>query len=249
MSYHKLKIHKHSIESPYKIQEEFMEYIDSIATGNSVMAVQELSDLYGCLEREISKFGMSVAHLKIMSDLTSEVFNSGIRTNEALLKYLKREYDSILNWGTGFIQVKCGDINYNFYHKGVHKFGSSESPHSHQKDFISEVVKGRLTEKVYLTEIDNSAKVKAYPACGNLFAEELSLSYFLDKVKVYEKGALYLRLKEEFHSVSGEHGTVTKVMKYGSKSNAYVIAQRESEMIQHIPELACWRMVEECLNV
>ena len=54
MSYHKLKIHKHAVGSPYKIQEEFLEYIDAIATGNNVMAVQELSDLYGCIENEVA---------------------------------------------------------------------------------------------------------------------------------------------------------------------------------------------------
>lgn len=97
MSYHKLKIHKHAVGSPYKIQEEFLEYIDAIATGNNVMAVQELSDLYGCIEAEIAKFGMTVGELKIMSDLTKQVFNSGTRKSEDLLTYLKRESDSILS--------------------------------------------------------------------------------------------------------------------------------------------------------
>ena len=41
------------------------------------MAIQELSDLYGCLENEIRKYGMDITDLKIMSDLTKEVFKSG----------------------------------------------------------------------------------------------------------------------------------------------------------------------------
>ena len=61
------------------------------------MAVQELSDLYGCIEAEIAKFGMTVGELKIMSDLTKQVFNSGTRKSEDLLTYLKRESDSILS--------------------------------------------------------------------------------------------------------------------------------------------------------
>ena len=133
MSYHKLKIHKHAVGSPYKIQEEFLEYIDAIATGNKVMAVQELSDLYGCLENEVSKLGMTVEDLKVMSDATKKVFISGARTNEDFLEYLKREADSVLSWGLGFIQVKCGDINYNFYHKDVQKFKSTEKPHSPER--------------------------------------------------------------------------------------------------------------------
>lgn len=77
MSYHKLKIHKHSVDSPYKLQEEFLEYIDAIATGNNVMAVQELSDLYGCIENEVQKLGMTVDHLKTMSDVTKGVLGTG----------------------------------------------------------------------------------------------------------------------------------------------------------------------------
>ena len=56
MSYHKIKIHKHSVESVFKLQEEFFEYLDAVANSNPIMAVQELSDLYGCLENEITKY-------------------------------------------------------------------------------------------------------------------------------------------------------------------------------------------------
>lgn len=49
MGYHQLKIHKHAINSPYKLQEEFLEYIDTISIGNKIMAVQELADIYGAL--------------------------------------------------------------------------------------------------------------------------------------------------------------------------------------------------------
>ena len=49
MGYHQLKIHKYAINSPYKLQEEFLEYIDRISTGNKIMAVQELADIYGAL--------------------------------------------------------------------------------------------------------------------------------------------------------------------------------------------------------
>ena len=147
MSYHKLNIHKHSVNSPYKIQEEFLEYIDAIATGNKVMAIQELSDLYGCLENEIRKYGMNIKDLKTMSDLTKEVFKSGTRTQENFLDYLQRNCDKISNWRLGFIQVKCGDINYNFYHKDLELFLNCDSPHSHQQDFVSEIISDRLVVK------------------------------------------------------------------------------------------------------
>lgn len=241
-----MKIHKHSAESPYKVQEEFLEYIDALATGNKVMAVQELSDLYGCLENEVLKLGMTVEDLKVMSDVTKRVFNTGVRVNEDFLEYLKKESESVLSWGLGFIQVKCGNINYNFYHKDVQKFKSSSRPHNHQRDFVSEVIKGKLHETIY--NVFEGTNV-AYCGCGNLFAQELKLDYEVSKNNTYSQGDLYLRLHDEYHHVDAEHGTVTKVIKYGKSHNAYVIAPREHSLITHVPELACWRMIEEVLNV
>ena len=66
MGYHQLKIHKHAINSPYKLQEEFLEYIDAISTGNKIMAVQELADIYGALENEANKFKLNMNDLKVI---------------------------------------------------------------------------------------------------------------------------------------------------------------------------------------
>ena len=142
MGYHKLDIPKHQQGSPYKIQEEFLEYIDALATGNKIMAIQELSDLFGCLESEVSKLGYNLNDLRVMSDLTKKVLEEGIRKNDNLLDYLKANCKSIKNYGLGFIQVKFEDINYNFYHRDLPKFNNYDSPHNHQRDFVSEVIKG-----------------------------------------------------------------------------------------------------------
>ncbi len=246
MSYHKLKIQKHLVGSPYKIQEEFLEYIDALATGNKVMAIQELSDLYGCLESEVMKLGMSVDDLKVMSDLTKKVFESGTRVNEGLLEYLKREHEEIYNYGLGFIQVKCGDINYNFYHEDLPKFETCYAPHSHQRDFVSEVIKGEVCEIVF--DVTDGSK-EAYCSCGNLLANPKLLDYSIKEMSNYKSGDLYLRMKEEYHSVKAIHGTVTMVTKYGDKVNAFVIAPRESEVLNSLTTEECWNMVEECLNV
>ena len=244
MSYHKLKIHKHHHNSPYKLLEEFTEYIDSIATGNKIMALQELSDIYGCLENEVNKLNYNISDLKVMSDLTKQVFQEGTRVNINLYDYLKENYDSIDSYGLGFIQIKCGDINYNFYHNDIDKFDSADSPHNHQRDYVSEILKGSLTEKLY-TVIPGSTK--AFCGCGDEgLVMHLDASYLSSKT--YTEDDIYLRLKSEYHSVVGAHGTITKVTKYGDKINAYVIGEEESSKIQHIPEAACWRMVEEVFN-
>ena len=103
MSYHKFKIHKHSYKSPFKIQEEFFEYIDALSTNNKIMAAQELSDIYGCVENEAAKIGLTVNDLKIMSDLTKDVFIKRHRVNDNLLSYLKNSCDNIYEYGLGFV--------------------------------------------------------------------------------------------------------------------------------------------------
>lgn len=245
MSYHKLKIHKHAINSPYKLQEEFLEYIDAISTGNKIMAVQELADIYGSLENEANKFKLNMNDLKVMSDLTKKVFKEGVRTSQDFISYLKQNHDSILSYGLGFIQIKCGDINYNFYHRNVQKFESASYPHNHQRDFVSEILKGTLKESVYtVIQGDN----RAYVACGDINAPDMKLDFNLFSINNYVENDIYYRSNDTFHSVIGSHGTITKVTKYGDKINAYVIGEEESSKIQHIPEAACWRMVEEVFN-
>ena len=249
--YHKLSIHKHPINSPYKLLEEFTEYIDALASGNKIMAIQELSDLYGCIENEISKFSLTMSDLKTMSDVTKKVFKEGTRfadtftTPKNIIHYLKNNCDSIDSYGLGFIQVKCDNINYNFYHKDIDLFDSVSSPHNHQQDFVSEVLKGSLTEKLY-TVIPGSTK--AFCGCGDEdLVMHLDASYLT--TNTYKTDDIYLRLKNEYHSVVGTHGTVTKVTKYGKKDNAFVIHEGETSNTKHIPELALWRMVNDVLNV
>lgn len=246
MSYHKLKIHKHDIKSPFKLQEEFFEYLDAVANKNPIMAVQELSDLYGCLENEISKYGMNIEDLKKMSELTKSVFKSGLRKNTPFIEYLKDNSESIKCFGLGFVQVKCVDINYNFYSDKIEKFSNSEAPHNHQRDFVSEILKGELKETLYTVKGGNDI---GFCGCGdkskNIYYEYKECESFKHKT-----GDLYLRLKDEYHSVSGEHGTVTKVYKMGSESDAFVLSENvdnEHGIEYSVEEL--WSIVEDVWNV
>jgi len=224
MSYHKIKICKHDVKSPFKLQEEFFEYLDAVANKNPIMAVQELSDLYGCLENEISKYGMSVEDLKKMSELTKSVFKSGLRKSTPFIEYLKDNSDSIKCFGLGFVQVKCGEFNYNFYSDKIEKFLNHKAPHNHQQDFVGEILKGELKETLYN------------------FEEGVSIKH--------TKGELYLRLKDEYHSVLGAHGTVTKVYRMGSKSDAYDLSENtlhNNTIDYSVDQL--WSIVEDVWNV
>lgn len=246
MGYHKLDIHKHQQGSPYKIQEEFLEYIDALATGNKIMAVQELSDLFGCIKLEASKLGYDLNDLRVMSDLTKKVFEEGTRKNDNLLDYLRANCKSIENYGLGFIQVKFEDINYNFYHKDLPEFSNYDSPHNHQRDFVSEVIKGEVREILF--KVSDGDDV-AYCGCGEESGDTLKYSYEVDSTKVYRQGDLYLRKKEDFHSVDVEHGTVTKVVKYGESDTAWVLSDKVDSKIQKIDEEVLWAMVKEVYNV
>lgn len=246
MSYHKLKIHKHNINSIFKIQEEFYEYVDAVATKNPVMAVQELSDLYGCIENEVVKYGMSVDDLKVMSDLTKSVFNSGVRKPLGFIEYLKDNCDYIKSFGLGFVQVKCVDINYNFYSDKLEKFSDYEAPHNHQHDFVSEVIKGILHEKIY--EVSKGEKI-GYCGCGDTSKEIRFDSKFLTEIN-HKQGEYYLRLRDEYHSVSASHGTVTKLCKIGDKANAFVLGEKTNQQFESeysVEEL--WDIVEDVWNV
>lgn len=246
MSYHKLRIHKHNASSVFKIQEEFYEYLDAVATKNPIMAVQELSDLYGCIENEVAKYGMSIDDLKTMSNLTKDVFKSGVRKSVDFIEYLKQNYDEIKSFGLGFVQVKCGDINYNFYSENMEKFSNYEAPHSHQQDFVSEILKGVLYENVYHKEVGDNF---GYCGCGDLSKEVSYSSKFIKGFK-YEQGNYYLRLKDEYHSVFAEHGTVTKVCKMGQRVDAFVLGEKPSQSLKNnSTEEELWNIVEEVWNV
>lgn len=86
MSYHKFPITKHEHDSPFKIGEEYLEFMDAIGTNNPIMAVQELSDLYGAIETQATRLGVTMDNLKKMSDLTRQVFVSGARVNKPILE-------------------------------------------------------------------------------------------------------------------------------------------------------------------
>lgn len=211
------------------------------------MAIQELSDLYGCIEEEIYKYNLGMKDLKIMSDVTKKVFNEGSRTNQDLLSYLKDNYDSVITYGLGFIQVKCGNVNYNFYHDSVERFESLGAPHSHQQDFVSEIIKGSVEETVYKV---SEGSEDAYCACGDTSAPNKKLSYTVDKIVTHNKGDLYLRLSDEYHSVKVPHGTITKVTKYGDKKDAFVISDiTKKKKYTYVQESVCWKLIEEVYNV
>ena len=81
MGYHKKYIEKGVLGTPSKILEETMEFIDATEQKCSIMALLELSDLYGAISLYLQKNhpSVSMGDLERMSYITARAFKSGER--------------------------------------------------------------------------------------------------------------------------------------------------------------------------
>lgn len=79
MSYHLVPIKKGVLGEASKIQEELDELMDAEVQENKILALVELSDLYGALEAMAITYGVTMDDLKKMSDATKRAFMSGSR--------------------------------------------------------------------------------------------------------------------------------------------------------------------------
>lgn len=247
MSYHKLKIQKHSHTSAFKLLEETYEYLDAISTDNKIMAIQELSDLYGVLKREANKYNISVKDLDIMSNLTEQVFINGYRNKDSLFDYLKNNHTSIHNFGLGFIQVKVGkSLNYNIYSKKLEKFKNWESPHTHKNTYISEILYGELVERLY--KIQASGHCTNIRYCCNQETDMVKGVLVLFKELLHKSGEYYQREASEPHSVYADGSCITKVFKFLEYENEPIIYDGEKYEIPKMDEQDMWSIVEEVIN-
>jgi hypothetical protein len=79
--YHLAKIEKGKRGEPSKIAEECAEFIDACDQGSSIMALVELSDLYGAMRAYLAKHHPTVTmdDLRAMNDITERAFKNGRR--------------------------------------------------------------------------------------------------------------------------------------------------------------------------
>ena len=59
--------------------EELEEYMDAVDQHCKIMAMHELSDVYGALEALAEKHSLTMEDLKSMSDITKRAFKNGRR--------------------------------------------------------------------------------------------------------------------------------------------------------------------------
>jgi hypothetical protein len=80
--YHVREIPRGNFGHPSKIKEETEEFFDALEQGSSIMALIELSDLYGAIRGYLEQHhpGMTMDDLRLMSDITKRAFLNGHRT-------------------------------------------------------------------------------------------------------------------------------------------------------------------------
>lgn len=77
--YHVTAIKKSGILSPYKLVEESIEFVDALASGNRIMAMVELSDLYGMVKQMANRLNVTIEDIDAMSKATTGAFASKSR--------------------------------------------------------------------------------------------------------------------------------------------------------------------------
>jgi ATP phosphoribosyltransferase regulatory subunit HisZ len=83
MGYHLREIEtKGFYGDPSKIREELEELEESLDQDNRILALVELSDLYGALEGVAEKLGSNMEELRKMSDATKRAFRDGSRRSK-----------------------------------------------------------------------------------------------------------------------------------------------------------------------
>ena len=81
VGYHVTDIRRGEFGEASKVREETDEFLDALEQGVSLMALVELSDLYGAIEGYLKRHhpGVSMDDLRRMSDVTQRAFINGRR--------------------------------------------------------------------------------------------------------------------------------------------------------------------------
>lgn len=167
MSYHTLKIPKVSHTSPFKIHEEFLEYIDALLHKNKIMAATELSDLFLCIKSEALKLGFSTQDLEIMANKTKEVFETNSRPSFNLFNYLKNNGQYFIRKGNCVLVVLDNIVYYI------------------TKDSLTELAEPCMFEKEAMLEVLDGIPIINKKAC---FKNDLQIVSQVDLRMFQNKG-------------------------------------------------------------
>lgn len=167
------------------------------------------------------------------------------------LNYLKENCDNIYYFGLGFIQIKVGSINYNFY---TEKWGKVEDDiHTHKYGFKSEILKGTLTQHIYEEKKGNDFK-KMLCDCKAGSEDEYIKNVNLEEtiVMTLSKGSTYEVNENTIHKVYSTF-CISKVEKgeYKTEKAAVYKPMSINEKVCpffDVPEEDLWQEVERMIN-
>ena len=77
--YHLYNITKGKLGKISKLKEEMEEFEDALAQDCKLMAMVELSDIYGALEALAETYNLTMQDLAVFSDITKRAFINGVR--------------------------------------------------------------------------------------------------------------------------------------------------------------------------
>ena len=81
IGYHLYNIPKGKLGDISKIKEEIEEYEDALNQDCKIMAMVELSDIYGALESLAENYNLSMQDLATFSNITKRAFINGVRND------------------------------------------------------------------------------------------------------------------------------------------------------------------------
>ena len=189
-----------------------------------------------------------------------ELFASDVMYSpKSAIKLLKDNTQLIHFFGLGFIQIKLNDTQrVHFYHSAIPPF--VEEPHNHRYNFISHVLKGRMTNTLY--ERAEGAGTMQKGVLDVTCKKDDMTSITDDALVGFERvgqivtaaGSSYYLNSETFHTVKTSSKCITFIERgIPKKQHAQVIRTIADEdrlcpFSRPMAEDAMWDIVRDCIE-
>lgn len=179
--------------------------------------------------------------------------------NNKLIDLLKNNHVKPAFFGLGFIQCKVSHTErYHFYHEDLYPIVDMEEEiHDHRYDFISTILKGELTNKLYqfipdekgeyYSELESCNKDKIVNDKKTTMGNIILLS-----TQIYKENQSYEMKFEQLHTIEAKNCVTHLIRTDYKKELATVVRHNTIEKIcpfsKQIDESTCWKIIEQILT-
>lgn len=174
------------------------------------------------------------------------------------IDFLKQHHRQIHFFGLGFVQMKLDDnLRMHFYHPDLKPIVGDEEIHNHRYDFISTVLAGRFSQRLYHVDIGEGTDYEmVYESCTpgeEIDPQPVGVNLRPHGVRHYMDGESYTMLTTDFHTVEAEFA-ITRLYRGAIKHRyASVVRLKNGEKIcpfsKKLTDSECWNIVEDCLRL